>query len=82
MVFREVRELDSNEQSSNVTAGRRLRSVIFIVIESGIALLAIQIAWFVLTVVRTEPSCLPIFIGIHQMFNVIIRPVTATCYFC
>ena len=58
------------------TGGTPLGPIIFIIIESGMALFAVQL-------VRVVYSCLPfqlpvlltfnLFIGINQMFNVIIR---------
>ena len=61
---------------SLATGGSKLRPVIFIIIESGMALFAIQL-------VRVVLSCLPLLwatslafdltIGINQMFNVNIR---------
>ena len=64
---------------TSINGGATLRHIIFVIIESGIALLVVQ-------VVRVVVGSLPasnvnsilsfnIVIGIHQMFNVIIRTV-------
>src|SRR5882757_2535746 len=48
-VFREVRSVTTSDETSlGVTGGRKLRSVIFIIIESGMALFAIQLARLVI----------------------------------
>lgn len=47
-------------------------SITLILIESAITMFTIQLVRFVFTIVPMEPSYLPIFIGIHQMLNVIM----------
>jgi hypothetical protein len=70
--------------SLSSTGGSKLRHVIFIIIESGMALFAIQLVRVVLTILlaQTESSGFTgpwvgteLVIPIHQMFNVIIRSV-------
>jgi hypothetical protein len=70
--------------SLSSTGGSKLRHVIFIIIESGMALFAIQLVRVVLTILwaQTESSELTglsvgtkLVMPIHQMFNVIIRSV-------
>ena len=68
--------------------GRKLRSIIFILIESGMALFAIQLGRLVLAVLEplvnsSSPvaSILQSFIAIQPMLNVIIGPVIFTTYF-
>jgi hypothetical protein len=67
-----------------VTGGRKLRSVIFIIIESGIALFAIQLARLVLALSPTTAEFNPynLIICIHEMLNVstTIRSITVTLY--
>ena len=83
-VFREVQSVTTSEDKSlGITHGNRLRSVIFIIIESGMALFAIQLT-------RVVVSAQPIvnlgakfyafqFIAvIHEMVNVIISSVIVT----
>jgi hypothetical protein len=68
-VFLEVR---------STTGGTKLRSVIFIIIESGMALFAVQLVRVVLSCLPfTRTTCLAfnLTIGINQMFNVIIISV-------
>ena len=71
------RTLDSF--SNSTSGGTQLRHIIFIIIESGMVLFAIQLVRIVLSTVDGLPT--PIFIGLelvmamHQMLNVIIRSV-------
>jgi hypothetical protein len=54
----------------------KLRSVVFIIIESGMALFAIQLVRVVLSCLQLQTSTALAFnltIGINQMFNVIIN---------
>ena len=55
----------------------RFRHVIFVIIESGLALFAIQLVRVVLSLVPSQstPITLNLITGINQMFNVIIKPV-------
>jgi hypothetical protein len=76
-VFREVKNVTtSSEKSWGVTGGRKLRSIIFIIIESGMALFAIQLVRLVTgaTGLRTsgEVDIYQVVIGIHEMLNVVI----------
>jgi hypothetical protein len=70
--------------SLNSTGGSKLRHIIFIIIESGMALFAIQLVRVVLTSLDSQTVStafvgpvigMEFVIGIHQMFNVIIRSV-------
>ena len=74
--------------SLSSTGGSKLRHIIFIIIESGMALFAIQLVRVVissLTLQELETStsfiALHLVVGIHEMFNVIIRSVHF-CFFC
>jgi hypothetical protein len=75
MVFREVKD---------VTGGGNFRSIIFIIIESGMALFAIQLVRLVIgaTGERTnaEVDIYQLIAGIHEMLNVVISSVIATLY--
>ena len=67
-VFRQVKSL-------GVTGGRKLRSIIFIIIESGMALFAIQLVRLVISAANTEDAAydaLQLIAGIHEMLNVVI----------
>jgi hypothetical protein len=68
----------------DVTGRKKLRSIIFMIIESGMALFAIQLAHLVIaaTKERTNAKCdIYLLIGcIHKMLNVVILSVTATLY--
>jgi hypothetical protein len=81
-VFREVKvNTSSAEESLGVTTGRKLRSIIFIIIESGMALFAIQLAGLVFTVIAStdvEADAENLIIGIHEMLNVIASSVIVT----
>jgi hypothetical protein len=74
-VFREVKD---------ATGGRTLRSIIFIIIESGMALFAIQLTRLVIgaTGERTnaEQEIYQLIIGIHEMLNVVISSVIVAVY--
>ena len=70
--------------SLSSTAGTKLQHIIFIIIESGMALFAIHLVRIVITsFVQLRPGQFPqsaitamdLVILIHQMFNVIIRSV-------
>ena len=85
-VFREVkRNTTSDERSLGVTGGNKLRSVIFAIIESGMALLAIQLARLVIVApgVTTfaEEDVSLVMCSMHPMLNVIISSVIASLYF-
>ena len=62
--------------AGRTTGDTKLRHVIFIIIESGMALLAVQLARFVIYILPSESesafNAYNIFMGINQMFNVII----------
>jgi hypothetical protein len=78
-VFRQVKSITtSNEESLGVShaGGRKLRSIIFIIIESGMALFAIQLARLVIGTTRlgtkAEADIYPLMAGIHEMLNVVL----------
>ena len=86
-VFREVKDATtSNKISLGVThaGGRKLRSIIFIIIESGMALFAIQLARLVTFATGlgtdAEVDVYELIIGIHEMLNVIISSVIVALY--
>jgi hypothetical protein len=80
-VFQEVKAT-SAEKNLGATGGRKLQSIIFILIESGVALFSIQLACLVVSIMdSTDPAAFNAFwlIGpIHEMLNVIIRLVIPT----
>jgi hypothetical protein len=68
------------ERTLGSTGGIKFRPIIFILIESGMAMFAIQLVRVVIVILPvqlTQPafSGLNLVIGINQMFNVIIRSV-------
>ena len=68
---------------SVATEGTKLRSVIFIIIESGMALFAIQLVRVMLSCLELNESTVLAFgstIGINQMFNVIIILFFIFCF--
>jgi hypothetical protein len=76
-VFRNSRSLTtSDEKSVGVTGGGKLRSIIFIIIESGMALFAIQLLRLVVGATgqstTAEADIYNLIIGIHEMVNVVI----------
>jgi hypothetical protein len=47
-VYREVKGVTSlDEKSLGVAGGRKLRSIMFVIIESGMTLFVIQLVWFI-----------------------------------
>ena len=84
-VFRQVKYVTtSNEKSSGTTGRRKLRSVIFIIIESGMALFAIQLVRLVIGATGlgtdAENDVYQLIITIHEMLNVVISSVIITLY--
>ena len=84
-VFREVRSATTLEDKSlGITHGNKLRSVTFIIIESGMALFAIQLARVVVTTQLTTLTygaayyAYLFIVSIHEMVNVIISSVIVT----
>ena len=74
-VFLEVRAASTSvERSLGSTGGTKIRHIIFVIIESGMALFAIQLIRLVLyAVTSVNPKYLDFLIGANQMFNVILR---------
>ena len=81
-VFLEVNAI-SIEQTLGSTENTKLRHIIFIIIESGMALFAIQLVLLVLVILATQsksqntPNLNIVYLvtGIHKMFNVIINSI-------
>jgi hypothetical protein len=76
-VFRAVKDsTTSHEKSAGVTGGNKLRSVIFVIIESGMALFAVQLIRLVVSSAQEttegEVAVAALIVGIHEMLNVII----------
>ena len=72
----------STERTLGAAGGTTLRHIIFVVIESGMALFAVQLVRLVITYMPPVPGqpdltqiALNFIIGINEMFNVIIRSV-------
>ena len=86
IVFRKVKSITtSNEKSLGITGGRKFRSIIFIIIESGMALFAIQLARLLIYATaavgtEVEHDIYQLIIGIHEMLNVVISSVIVTLY--
>ena len=84
-VFREVKHVTtSDEKSLGVTGGRKFRSIIFIIIESGMTLFAIQLARLVVAATgertNAEGDIYQLIASIHEMLNVVISSVIVTLY--
>ena len=83
-VFQQVKP-SSDEQNLGDTGGRKLYSIMSIIIESGMVLFSIQLARFVITLmVRTTVDAIDpyfIIVPIHEIFNVIIRLVMSTHFY-
>ena len=82
-IFREVNSVTTLEDKSlGITHGNKLRSVTFIIIESGMALFAIQLARVVISTtavsaleskVSATHYAFELIVSIHEMVNVIIH---------
>ena len=80
-VFHEVKDITTSDKKSlDFTGGRKLCSVIFIIIESCMALLVIQVARVVLVIINFDISLTnritwnaanDLIMGIHKLFNVL-----------
>ena len=73
-VFQEVKSVTVDDQTLGVTGGSKLQHVIFIMIESGMTLFAIQLARLVVTMLNTDAAndAYLLIVGIHEMLNVIM----------
>ena len=87
-VFQKVKTSTADAQILGVTGGSTLRRVIFIIIESGMALFSIQLARLVVTIVgimTPDPvyalAAFSLIVTIHEMLNVIIRSVIPTLFY-
>ena len=82
-VFQQVKTGTVDDQISGVTGGGTLQRVIFILIESGMALFSIQLVRIVVTIVTTDAAyaALYLIVGIHEMLNVITRSLIATLFY-
>ena len=81
-VFLEVKAtMTSVERTLGSTGGTKLRHIIFIIIESGMTLFSIQLVRVVLFILGSQVQSNNfqissyLVMGIHQMFNVIIKSV-------
>ena len=89
IVFLEVKAtMTSVERTLGSTGGAKLRHIIFVIIESGMALFSIQLARIVLSILddqgmlsQNSQNGLTLVVFIHQMFNVIIRSVHFWLFF-
>ena len=86
-VFQEVKTATVDDQTLGITGGSTLRRVIFIIIESGMALFSIQLARLVVIVVMintnaaTVQDAYDLIVCIHDMLNVIIISVIAMLFY-
>jgi hypothetical protein len=81
-IFREVR-VTSDKGALSRTGGAQIWSIIFIMIESGMVLIFIQLARVVVSIVITDAArdAFELLAGIHQIFNVITISVSVPFYF-
>ena len=74
-VFQQVKMGTADDQILGVTGGSTLRRVIFIIIESGMALFSIQLARLVVTIMNRDAGAADVYnliSGIHAPLNVIM----------
>jgi hypothetical protein len=80
-VFLEVKAT-SVERTLGTTGGTKLRHIIFVIIESGMALLAIQVLRVVIDFLPTSiPNIDDFLVATNQMLNVIISLFISTSLF-
>ena len=84
-VFREVKNVTaSNEQSLGITGEEKLRSIIFIIIESGVALFAVQLVQLAIRATwektHAENDAYSLITSIYEMLNVVISSFIVTLY--
>ena len=85
-VFHDVKDITtSDEKSLGLTGGRKLRSIILIIIESGMTLFVIQLARVVFFAVNSTNGNIAraydVIFRIYNMINVTIASVIITLYF-
>ena len=80
-VFWQIKTI-SNDQILGLTGGGTLWRILFIIIESGILLLFIQVFRIVAIVMKTDAAnnAYSISVAMHNTFNVIIRSVHCCCF--
>ena len=83
-VVQEVKTDTADDQILGVTGGSTLRRVIFIIIESGMALFSIQLSRLVVGIVKTDAASDAFYLigGIHDILNVVIRSIIAMLFYC
>ena len=76
-MFQEIKTATADNQILGVTGGSTLHRVMFVIIESGMALFSIQLARLVVTIVITDTSMdvFALISSIHGILNVIIISV-------
>ena len=83
-VFYGVRDVTTSNESLVVTGGSKLRSIIFVIIESGMTLFVIQLARLVVTATglgtNAKGDIYQLIVGIHEILNVAISSVIVTLY--
>jgi hypothetical protein len=84
--FRRVKSVTTSEEKSlGIAGGTKLRSLIFVIIESGMVLFAIQLARAVITafesvaVTSAAYYAFQFVLVIHEMVNVIISVIVTVC---
>ena len=82
-VFQQVKTSTVDSEMLGVTGGSTLQRVIFIIIESGMALFSIQLARLVVATMTTDAAgdAYTLIASIHEMLNVNIRLVIATLFY-
>ena len=82
-MFQKVKTSIADSQILGVTGGSTLQRVIFIIIESGMALFSVQLTQLVVAIVTTDASndAWYLISGIHEMLNVMIISVIATLFY-
>ena len=82
-VFLEVKAASTSvERSLGSTGGTKFRHILFVIIESGMLMFAVQFVRVVLFILPAAPlQGINIVTGISEMFNVIIRKCLISTFF-
>ena len=78
-VYKEVKPtLEHQTLGNGGPAGAKLRSIMLIIIESGMAMFTIQLIRVVLTILQNDAFCISI--SINQIFHVIIQSLVICAF--
>ena len=81
-MYREVRSTFEDQALGTIAgAGVKLRSLIFIIIESGMLMFTVQLIRVILDILQIDFNSITFITAINQQLNVTIRSVISTFHF-